>query len=106
VAADPALDRATVSDGSGGGAAGAFTCVARAWEAHEAELRGHLPHRMAHAEAADDVLQDVFVKAMRQGPALCNLDNPRAWPFHVARNAVVDRLRASQILARLQGGAP
>jgi RNA polymerase sigma-70 factor (ECF subfamily) len=81
--------------------AGAFTCVARAWEAHEAELRGYLRHRMADAEAADDVLQDVFVKAMRQGRAFCTLDNPRAWLFQVARNAVVDRLRASQTLETL-----
>jgi len=83
------------------GVAGAFGCVARAWEAHEAELRGYLRHRMAHAEAADDVLQDVFVKAMRQGRAFCALDNPRAWLFQVARNAVVDRMRVSQTLEPL-----
>ena len=101
MAADPALDRAPARDEGGGGAAGAFTCVARAWEAHEAELRGYLRHRMADAEAADDVLQDVFVKAMRQGRAFCLLANPRAWLFQVARNAVVDRLRASQTLEPL-----
>ena len=56
---------------------------------------------MGDAEAADDVLQDVFVKAMRQGRAFCTLDNPRAWLFQVARNAVVDRLRASQTLEPL-----
>ncbi len=83
------------------GACGAFACVARAWQAHEAELRGYLRHRMAQAEAADDVLQDVFVKAMRQGRAFCTLDNPRAWLFQVARHAVVDRLRGSQTLEPL-----
>jgi RNA polymerase sigma-70 factor, ECF subfamily len=35
----------------------------------------------------------LFVKAMRQGRGFCTLDNPRAWLFHVARNALVDRLR-------------
>lgn len=81
--------------------AGAFTCVARAWEAHEAELRGYLRHRMADAEAADDVLQDVFVKAMRQGRRFCTLDNPRAWLFQVARNVLVDRARMSRPLEPL-----
>lgn len=101
MAADPALDRAPARDEGGSGAAGAFACVARAWEAHEAELRGYLRHRVADAEAADDVLQDVFVKAMRQGRAFCTLDNPRAWLFQVARNAVVDRLRVLRKLEPL-----
>jgi RNA polymerase sigma-70 factor (ECF subfamily) len=73
------------------GPAGAFACVAAAWQAHEAELRGYLRHRMADAEAADDVLQDVFVKAMRQGRAFCTLDNPRAWLFQW-HATLVDRM--------------
>lgn len=85
----------------GSGPEGAFACVAAAWQAHEAELRGYLRHRMADAEAAADVLQDVFVKAMRQGRGFCALDNPRAWLFQVARNAVVDRMRASQTVEPL-----
>lgn len=72
---------------------GAFGCVAAAWHAHESELRGFLRHRLNDAQQADDVLQDVFVKAMREGRRFCELDNPRAWLFQVARNALVDRLR-------------
>lgn len=73
-----------------------FACVAAAWQAHEAELRGYLRHRLAEPDAADDLLQDVFVKAMRSGEGFCSLDNPRAWLFQVARNAVVDRLRTTK----------
>jgi RNA polymerase sigma-70 factor, ECF subfamily len=72
-----------------------FACVSAAWQAHEAELRGYLRHRVADDAAADDVLQDVFVKAMRQGQGFCTLDNPRAWLFQVARNALVDRARTA-----------
>jgi RNA polymerase sigma-70 factor (ECF subfamily) len=79
----------------GHGASGTFFCVARAWEAHEAELRGYLQHRLSDPDAAADVLHDVFVKAMRQGQGFCTLDNPRAWLFQVARNALVDRLRVA-----------
>lgn len=71
-------------------------CVMRAWQAHEHELRGYLRHRLDDAEAAADVLQDVFVKALRQGAAFCLVAQPRAWLFQVARNAVVDRLRTTR----------
>lgn len=73
----------------------AFSCVSAAWQAHEAELRSYLRHRAADVATADDVLQDVFVKAMRQGQGFCTLDNPRAWLFQVARNALVDRARTA-----------
>ena len=72
-----------------------FACVTAAWRAHEGELHGFLRHRMADTAAADDVLQDVFLKAMRAGRGFCTLDDPRAWLFQVARNALVDRMRAT-----------
>ena len=93
-----ALDRARLAAVvAGGGGAGAFACVVSAWQAHEAELRGYLRHRVGNDQAADDVVQDVFVKAMRQGRGFCVLDNPRAWLFQVARNALVDRLRTAHV---------
>lgn len=72
----------------------AFACVAAAWRAHEGELRRYLRHRLPEAATADDMLQDVFLKAMRQGQGFCTLDHPRAWLFQVARNALADRARA------------
>jgi RNA polymerase sigma-70 factor, ECF subfamily len=35
------------------------------------------------------------MKALRQGQGFCALDNPRAWLFQVARNALVDRARTA-----------
>lgn len=70
-----------------------FDCVLRAWHAHETELHGFLVRQAGDADAAEDVLQDVFLKAMRQGQGFCTLDNPRAWLFQVARNALVDASR-------------
>lgn len=74
---------------------GAFACVSAAWQAHEGELLGYLRHRLPDGDTASDVLQDVFVKAIRLGQGFCTLDNPRAWLFQVARNALIDRLRAA-----------
>jgi RNA polymerase sigma-70 factor (ECF subfamily) len=76
--------------------AGPFACVAGAWAAHEGVLRGYLRHQLADDHAAEDLLQDVFVKAMRQGEGFCSLDNPRAWLFQVARNALIDRARLAK----------
>lgn len=71
-------------------------CLMTAWSACEAELLGYLRHRIGHPEDAEEVLQEVFIKAMRQGEQFCAVDNPRAWLFQVARNALADRRRVSR----------
>ncbi len=70
-----------------------FDCVLGAWRLHEGELRGYLMHRLGAADAADDLLQEMFLKAMRQGARFEEIRDPRAWLFHVARNALVDHAR-------------
>jgi two-component system OmpR family response regulator len=69
------------------------SCIQQAWQAHEAELRGYLRRRMPDRTEADDLLQEVFLKALRQGRAFCELEQVRAWLFQVARNSLADRLR-------------
>jgi len=76
-------------------------CLVGAWTAHEGELRGYLRHRLDRNEDADDLLQEVFIKALRQGSTFCAIDNPRAWLFQVARNALADRLRVAHTLIEL-----
>ncbi|MCX7893152.1 MAG: sigma-70 family RNA polymerase sigma factor [Burkholderiales bacterium] len=79
----------------------AFDCVLGAWRAHEGELRGYILHRLGDPHAAEDLLQDVLLKAMRQGERFCVLENPRAWLFEVARNAIVDRARLAKAQVEL-----
>jgi len=76
-------------------------CLLQAWSAHEAELRGWLRHRFGDAVEAEDLLQDLFIKAMRQGERFCAIADARAWLFEVARNAVADRLRQKRELIEL-----
>jgi RNA polymerase sigma-70 factor (ECF subfamily) len=91
-----------------------FVCALRAWHEHQSELKGYLIHRLADPPLAEDLLQDVFIKALREGERFCALDNPRAWLFQVARNAVVDHLRIAKtgvplpedLAAEEQGVAP
>ena len=70
-----------------------YGCHNKAWRQHKQELRSFLANRTRSAAEADDLLQEVFLKAMLQGNAFCQLDNPRAWLFEVARNALADHLR-------------
>lgn len=78
-----------------------MNCLMRAWREHEGELRGWLRHRLGNAADAEDLLQDLFLKAMRQGDRFCALENARAWLFEVARNAVADRLRVTRQMVEL-----
>lgn len=71
-------------------------CLTRAWRAHEGELLGYLRRRLPQPHAAEDLLQDIFVKALGQGQRFCSLDNARAWLFRVTRNALADHLRLAR----------
>ena len=73
-----------------------MNCLMNAWHENEAELRGWLRHRLGNPVDADDTLQDLFIKAMRQGERFCAIGNARAWLFEVARNALADRLRLTR----------
>ena len=68
-------------------------CLLQAWHAYERELLGWLTRQLADRAAAEDVLQEVFIKALRQGQRFCDITNARAWLFEVTRNAVADQLR-------------
>ncbi|EAU55889.1 sigma-70 family RNA polymerase sigma factor [Mariprofundus ferrooxydans] len=76
-------------------------CLIRAWHNHEAELRGWLISRLDNAADADDLLQDVFEKAMLQGERFCTVENARAWLYRVTRNALIDRYRLTRELVEL-----
>lgn len=71
----------------------AVPCLLTAWQAHEPALRGWLIHQLHDRTLAEDLLQDVFLKALRQGQRFCALENARAWLFEVARNTLSDQLR-------------
>jgi RNA polymerase sigma-70 factor (ECF subfamily) len=64
-----------------------------AWRQYQGELRGFFAQRSGSAGAADDLLQEVFLRALMQGQDFSRIDNQRAWLFRVARNLLVDRLR-------------
>ena len=78
-----------------------MNCLSTAWTAHESELRGWLRRRVGNNALADDLLQDLFLKALRQGERFCAVENARAWLFEVARHTLADHLRVSHPMVAL-----
>lgn len=63
-------------------------------EQHRAELARFLAARCGNADDAEDLLQELWIKAAAQpnGP----IANPRAYLFRMANNLVLDRLRGER----------
>lgn len=66
----------------------------RSWETLAGRLRPFITRRVATKADADDVLQDVLVRVHRGIGSLRDEDRVSAWVFRVARNAIVDHVRA------------
>lgn len=75
----------------------AFNTLLPAWNRHEAELRHWLLARLPVRSEVDDLLQDVFLKAMTQARRFDSIEQPRAWLYEIARNTLIDRLRAARV---------
>ena len=71
-------------------------CITQAWDLHESELRQFLYNQLKDASLADDLLQDVFVKALAENSQFCTLDNVRAWLFRVTKNRLIDYHRTNK----------
>jgi len=68
-------------------------CVHDAWQAHESELLRFIRSRIGNPDEARDLLQEIFLRALRQPNGLCDVGNPRAWLFQVTRHLLIDRYR-------------
>ena len=64
-----------------------------AWQQHEHELYGWLLKQSGSPMDADDLLQETFLRAIRQQGKFCAIENARAWLFDVARHLVIDKSR-------------
>jgi len=65
-------------------------CIIQAWNNYEDELRSFLLVRLGNTHCTEDLLQDVFVKALANRRAFCRLENTKAWLFRVAKNRLID----------------
>jgi RNA polymerase sigma-70 factor, ECF subfamily len=90
---EPALERArpAVTDEA---------LLAALYARHRGELLAFLVGMTRDPEAAEDLLQEAFLRLVREARAGRLPDEPRAWLYRVAANAAIDRGRRGTTLAR------
>jgi RNA polymerase sigma-70 factor (ECF subfamily) len=70
--------------------------VEYAWQQLRGELLRFLAARLPESSlAADDLLQDVFLRVQRKAAELPAITNLRSWLFQITRNALIDYQRAN-----------
>ncbi|MDR5898537.1 sigma factor [Halomonas vilamensis] len=71
-------------------------CIEDAWQAHHQELRGFLLKYCGDRDAADELLQRVYAKALADRATFCQLATPKAWLFKVAKHQWIDEKRRTK----------
>jgi len=72
---------------------GRLAALAELYDAAAPKLYGLALWRTGSEEDAADVVQDVFVRVVEQGPRLANVRNPKAWLLTVTHRAAIDVTR-------------
>lgn len=91
----PALERARPA------APADQTALAAIYEERRGELFAFLVGMTRDTDAAEDVLQDTFLRLVREARAGRMPDQVRPWLYRAAANAAIDRGRRGAVLGRL-----
>ena len=70
--------------------------VESVWSAFDDGLRGFVRSRVRDRHAADDILQEVYLRIHTHIGGLRDEERVQAWVFQVARNAIADHFRRSR----------
>jgi len=68
-------------------------CLMKAWNENEPVLYGWLMKQTQCQHDTQDIMQEVFLKAMSHKERFCTLEDSRAWLFKITKNHFIDRLR-------------
>jgi len=77
-------------------------CLLEAWLQHQSPLSLWLTSQTHDDALVQDLLQDVFIRAMDQKQAFCDIRNTKAWLFKVAGNLVIDHARKQKTLSMVE----
>lgn len=64
------------------------------WEQTSSKLRAFILRRVEDEAAADDLLQEVFVRVHQNMSTLKDSEKLESWLYQIARNVVIDHYRA------------
>ena len=71
--------------------------IAQAMERDESRLRNYIRKHVVDLEAAEDILQDVFVELVEAYRLLKPIEQVSGWLFRVAKNRIIDRFRGRRL---------
>lgn len=74
-------------------------CLMRAWEGNQQALENWLLKKTQDRQQTQDILQDVFIKALQHKERFCTLTCAKSWLFTIAKNAMIDSYRKVQLQA-------
>lgn len=66
------------------------------WQNHKVQLRSYVNKRIDDADAVDDILQDVYIKASGNLHQLTSKGSLKAWLYRIAHNTIIDFYRQRQ----------
>ena len=66
------------------------------WKEHHDQLLNFIRKRVKDPDAAEDILQDVFLKILSKIETLKNSDKLKSWLFQITRNVIADYYRQKQ----------
>ncbi|MCL6269670.1 sigma-70 family RNA polymerase sigma factor [Sansalvadorimonas sp. 2012CJ34-2] len=69
----------------------------RAWRNNEQALKNWLIKTTGDNDQAEDILQDIFLKALKDKERFCTLSHAKSWLFKIARNTVIDTHRKPKL---------
>ncbi len=79
-----------------------LTCL---FDKHHGEIYGYLARLLNDRAAAEDLVQETFLRAFRARNQIASLDNPRAWLYKIATNLAINAVKRRQRLAWLPWSA-
>ena len=71
------------------------------WMRYHADLRAFIRKRVNDKDAADDILQDIFVRVHTRIGTLENRSKLESWLYQITRNALIDYYRSRKPLEEL-----
>jgi len=71
--------------------------IAQAMERDEPRLRNYIRKHVVDLEAAEDILQEVFVELVEAYRLLKPIEQVTGWLFRVAKNRIIDRFRGRKL---------
>jgi RNA polymerase sigma-70 factor, ECF subfamily len=90
---------------------GGMTCVDECsvdgvYEAFHTELRRFVLRKVSDPAAADDILQDVYLRIHTHIDSLRDCSRLQSWVYQIARNAIIDHYRSRRPSAELSETLP